>query len=191
MKKFTVKDFIAYNNPCFGCDEHISFKIGIVTDDLDGSAEMRPTVKPEYTVVDLKTTYNKILQLWIFHTSNKIMCSDGKDLAQFLTTNKIFLQSRCNKCLNGIQSQYLEFNLDKGFVKPTGVSREMFTIKDDTKMYQVTTNVAWGTTTVVVDRLDRTIPTSPLVLNLPLLPLYKFKIKARLIEKIKTYITFS
>jgi len=93
--------------------------------------------------------------------------------------------------MSGIQSQFLEFNLDKGFIKPVGVSKEILIVKDDANMYQVTTNTAWGTTTVVVDRLDRTTPTSPLVLNLPLLPLYKFKTKERFIEKIKTYITFS
>ena len=191
MKKFTVKDFIAYNNPCFGCDEHIHFKVGIVTDGLDGSAELRPTVKQDYTVVDLKTTYNSTLQLWIFHTSNKIVCSDSKELTEFLKTNKVFLQSKCDKCLSTIESQFLEFNLDKGFVKPTGVSKETFVIKDDANMYQVATNTIWDTTVVVVDRLDRTTPITPLIFNLPMLPLYKFKTKERFIEKMKTYITFS
>ncbi len=191
MKKFTVKDFIAYNNPCFSCGERISFKLGIVTNGLDGSSQLRPTVKPEYTVVDLKVTYDKTLQLWLFHNSNKFIASNPADFVDFNNSNHVFLHSKCDKCFSKIESQFLEFNIDKGFVKPVGISNEQLLVSDDTNRYVLTTNFAWGKSIVSADRIDMATPISPVTLELPPLPLYKFKTKERFLNKIKTYLTFS
>lgn len=191
MKKFTVKDFIAYNNPCFSCGERISFKIGIIENTVDGMAHLRPTVAPEHTVVDLKITYNSSLQLWIFHKSNKIISSNNKELTTFLSKNNIFLHSRCDKCYTNVQSQFLEFNLDKGFIKPVGISEEMIIITDDNNMYHVNSSFIEERTSVVVDRLDKATPVSPIKFELPLLPMYKFKDKEHFLNKMKTYVLFS
>ena len=191
MKKFTVKDFIGYNNPCFSCGERISFKLGIVTNGVDGSAQLRPTVKPEYTVVDLKVTYSKTLQLWIFHNTNKFIASNPIDFTEYLNENHLFLHSKCDKCMSSIESMFLEFNKDMGFVKPVSISREILLVNDDRNQFILNSSFAWNKSVLSADRLDKTAPISPIVLDLPLLPLYKFKTKERFLNKVKTYVVFS
>lgn len=188
MKKFTAKDFIAYNNPCFSCGERISFRLGI---EGPVSTQLRPTVKPEYTVVDLKVTYTITLQLWIFHKSNKIITSDTRGFADFLFDNKLYLHSRCDKCMTTIQSQFLEFNIDKGYAKPTGISREVLIVQDNMNLYNLQSSFIEEKSVLTVDRIDKTTPISPILLELPLLPMYKFKDKEQFLNKIKTYLTFS
>lgn len=192
MKKFTVKDFISYNNPCFSCGENIHFKV--VTTTKDGPSDivqLRPTVKPDYTVVDLKVTYTKTLQLWIFHQNNKIISSDIRGLTSYLEEHKLFLSSRCDKCYTNIESNFLEFNLDKGYVKPVGISRELLIVSDEHNMYQIHSSFIAEQSTVVVDKISKTTPISPVRFEAPLLPLYKFKDKEHLINKMKTYLIFS
>lgn len=187
MKKFTVKDFITYNNPCFSCGEKINLKIG----HDHGTAELRPTVKPDYTVIDLRVTYTHTLQLWIFHKTNKIITSDGRGLADYLYNHNIYLQSQCSKCYTSIQSQFLEFNLDKGFIKPVGIKTEKLIMLDDDNMYTIYSSFEEEKSMVAVDRINKATPVAPTCFDLPLLPLSKFKTKERYLDKIKVYLTFS
>jgi hypothetical protein len=125
MRKFTVKDFIAYNNPCFSCDNQINFKIGFL--DLETKADisyLRPTVTPNYTEIDLVITYSDALKLYIFHKTNKILTNSQRGLTRYLSSHKLFLHSTCDRCYTQIESQFLDFNLDKGFVAAVGLSSE-------------------------------------------------------------------
>jgi len=186
MKKFTVKDFITYNNPCFSCGKKISLRVSA----MSGTAGLRPTVKPEYTVIDLEITYTNTLQLWIFHKTNKIISSDNRSLADYLTTHQIYLRSYCD-CYTAIDSRFLTFNLNKGYVEPVGISTERLMVNDRTNIYTLNSSFIEEKTHVTIDRVDQTTPISPIQFEMPLLPLYKVKSRERLIEKLKTYITFS
>lgn len=188
MKKFSVREFIGYNNPCFGCGEKIIFEVR-----LGGSydAAMPTTVKPDRIEADLKITYTHTLQLWIFHKTNKILTSDMRGLTDYLTERKLYLRSRCNKCYTNVDSQFLEFNLNKGFVKAVGISSERIMVTDDCNIYQMHSSFIDETSRVVVDRIDKAVPVSPMQFHLPLLPMYKLKDKEQFLNKIKTYITFS
>lgn len=186
MRQFTIKDFISYNNPCFSCGESIHFNF--VSNEDHGTAGLRPTVKQEYTTVNLKKTYEQTLQLQVIHHSNRFASTSSKDLIKYLSEHKLSLSSNCNKCLSHIESQYLEFNLDKGYILPVGISRENLIVSEGAFRYHVYSSYFTERSMIIVDRLDK--PTSPVRLDTPLLTLSKIKTKDRLISKIKTYLLF-
>ena len=192
MRKFTVADFIAYNNPCFSCDNQINFKIGFL--DLETKADisyLRPTVGPTYTEIDLLITYSNALKLYIFHKTNKILTNNRQGLTRYLSGHKLFLRSACDKCYSQIESQYLDFNLDKGRVLAVGISSERLVVMDKQNIYQINSFFLADKSNLIVDRIDKTRPLSPTNLELPLLPKYRFKNREHFIDKMKTYIVFS
>jgi hypothetical protein len=194
MRKFTVKDFIAYNNPCFSCNSQINFRIGFL--DLETKADisyLRPAVTPTYTEVDLIIKYanTDALKLYIFHKTNKILTNSQQGLTKYLSSRKLFLSSTCDKCYTQIESQYLDFNLDKGFVSAVGISSERLMVSDGDNLYQINSFFMAEKSNLIVDKLDKVRPLSPFQLDLPLIPKYRFKDKAHFIHKMKTYITFS
>lgn len=192
MKKFTVKDFIAYNNPCFSCNSKINFDIGFLNlENQTQISSLRPTVLPNYTEVDLIITYYDSLKLFIFHKTNKILTTNALGLTKYLSGRKLFLSSTCSKCYTKIESQYLDFNLEKNRIEAVGLSRERLMVTDDRNMYQIETSFLSGESRLIVDKLDRVKPLSPLSLSLPLLPKYRFKNKRHFIDKMRTYVTFS
>lgn len=194
MRKFTVKDFIAYNNPCFSCSNQINFRIGFL--DLETKADisyLRPVVAPTYTEVDLIIKYanTEALKLFIFHKSNKILTNSSQGLTKYLASRKLFLSSTCDKCYTQIESQYLDFNIDKSYVSAVGLSSERLMVNDGNNLYQLSSYFMAEKTSLMVDKLDKVRPLSPFQLELPLLPKYRFKDKAHFIQKMKTYMTFS
>lgn len=192
MKKFTVADFIAYNNPCFSCDNQINFKIGFL--DLESRADvsyLRPTVTPNYTEIDLVITYSDALKLYIFHKTNKILTNNQQGLTRYLSGHKLFLHSACDKCYTQVESQYLDFNLNKGFVNAVGISTERLIVMDNRNIYQINSFFMADKSHLTVDRIDKTQPLSPTTMDLPLLPKYRFRDKKHFLEKMKTYILFS
>lgn len=202
MKKFTVKDFITYNNPCFSCGNKISFYIGtesyqaIILDPKFpvGSTHptfMRPIVSTEYSELDLKISYNDSLNLRIYHKSNKIDSNNIQKLFEYLKAHRIILQSRCDKCYTCIESNDLLFNYDKGFIYPATIKSERILVSDDENMYHMYSWFSTNKTDLTIDKINRVLPVSSSHLKLPLLPLYKFKNKQHFIDKIRTYLTFS
>lgn len=192
MKKFTVADFIAYNNPCFNCNNQINFKIGFL--DLETKVDisyLRPTVTPNYTEIDLSITYLDALKLYIFHKNNKILTNSQQGLTKYLSKHKLFLQSTCDRCYTQIESTLLEFNLSKGHIAATELSSERLMVSDNQNLYQVNSVFLSGKSILIVDKIDKTSPLSPTTLELPLLPKYRFKNKTNFIEKIKLYLVFS
>lgn len=193
MRKFTVKDFITYNNPCFSCGNQINFRIGFL--DLETKADisyLRPVVGPQYTEVDLVIKYanQDALKLYIFHKTNKILTNSQQGLTKYLSSRKLFLASSCDKCYTKIESQYLDFNLDKGFVAAVGISTERIMVNDGDSLYQIDSFFMAEKSNLVVARLD-SAKMAPFQLDLPLIPKYRFKNKEHFIRKMKTYITFS
>lgn len=192
MKKFTVKDFIAYNNPCFSCDNQINFRIGFL--DLETKADisyLRPTVGPNYTEIDLVITYSDALKLYIFHKTNKILTNNQVGLTNYLSSHKLFLSSTCDRCYTSIDSQYLDFHPDKGYVAAVGISSERLMVMDDHNLYRINSYFMADKSNLAVDSVDKTRPLSPITLELPLLPKYRFRDKKHFLEKMKTYVLFS
>lgn len=194
MRKFTVKDFIAYNNPCFSCGNPINFRIGFVDLETKSDASyLRPVVGPNYTEIDLIIKYStqEALKLRIFHKTNKILTNSNQGLTKYLSSHKLFLSSTCDKCHTQIESKFLEINVDKGYIAAVGLSTERLMVMTDDRLFQVVSSFMEEKSTVYVDRLDRSHPTHPFVLELPLVPRSKFKNREHFLDKIKTYMTFS
>lgn len=197
MKKFTVKDFIEYNGPCFSCGGQINFKIGFV--DLDAkqtptmadASYLRPLVTTNHTEVDLIIKYSnqEALKLQILHKTNKIFTNNSQGLTKYLSRHKLFLSSQCDKCHTQIESNFLEINLNKGFIEAVTISTERLVVMSDDTIYQLYSSAFDNKTKVVVDRLDRIAHTFNL--DLPFLPKYRFRTRDNLISKIKMYMTFS
>lgn len=203
MKKFTVRDFIAYNNPCFSCGNAINFTIGVV--DLNakimggGISYRNPIVTEKHTEIDLFTTYQDTLKLFISHKTNKIKTNNIKDLTIYLEGHTLFLRSLCYKCQTTIESYYLDFDLDKTLVDATTISFENLRILDaaNGKRYNISSYVAQNKSILtvsdnkIVGRSVMLMSPPSLVLELPLLPKYRFKDKQHLIDKLKLYTLFS
>ena len=191
MRKFTVKDFITYNNPCFSCGNPVNFRfrfVGKVESELP-----RPLVTPNYTEIDLTIKYSKMeaLKLCIFHKTNKILTNSLTGLTKYLSENKLFLSSRCDRCNTQIESRFLEINVDKGYVAAVGLSTERLIVTTNDRIFQVVSSFMEEKSTIYVDRLDQAKPTQPFTLELPLIPKYKFKNRENFLSKIKTYMIFS
>jgi len=191
MKEFTVKEFIGYNNPCFSCGENIHFSFALKQDDMDGSTVLRPTVTIDNTTVDLKVSYRESLQLLIVHQTNKFIAYNSKELENFLKKTEVFLISKCNKCFTNVESDYLDFNFEKGFIKPVSLFREVVMMSDDSYRYHIRSNFSNSKSFVVIDRIDKVTPISPITFEAPILPMSKFKNKKQFMDKMKTYMVFS
>lgn len=187
MKLFTVKDFIALNAPCFSCDGKITLRGRV-----GGSDTLKPTVEKSHTILDLQTFYHYNLQLRIDHKTNKVISNDIRGCAEYLLHKKLYLTSVCEKCYTSFDSHNLSININKGYVEPFGISFERLHVMDDHNMYDVQSSYIDEKSRIIVDRIDKTHPLSPIIIdNIPLITLAKVKTKERLINKLKTYITFS
>lgn len=198
MKKFTVKDFIHYNAPCFSCENKV--KISVISSRMnsdvgvDGAAspsQLRPTITNKNLEVDLKVTYDEIIKLFIDLTTNKIITTNFQGLTNYLKEHRLYLRSYCDKCYTGIESFFLEFNLQKGFISPVGISNERLICSDGMNTYTVYTSFIEEKSNLYVDKIDKVQPVSPLKLTLSPLPLYKFRTKEVFLKKMRTYVLFS
>jgi hypothetical protein len=193
MRKFTIKDFIAYNNPCFSCNSPINFKIYSETIGSGTSGHLNPTVLPNYTEIDLSIKYSNMeaLKLFIVHKTNKILCSNNQGLTKYLSERKLTLVSTCDRCKTQITSEPLKFDLEKGHVEATYLKYERLMVHEGDNIYQIDSNFETEKSVLIVEKLNAVKPLSPLRLNLPILPKYRFKDRAHFLNKVKTYIIFS
>jgi len=195
MKRFTVKDFILATSPCFGCRGKLSYAIVCV--DLRPEIMLTPNYKTlvvssDYSEIDLKISYNAGLKLRIYHKTNRFWSSNFKEFSKFLESHQLYLHTGCDKCQSQIDSQYLVFNLAKGFILPVGISKEHISLLDNNNIYSIFNDTMRNETRVFIKTRDmKKSLSTPTYLKLPLLFLHKFKTKNQLIDKIKLYTLFS
>lgn len=197
MKQFTLKDFIKYNAPCFNCGGKVeiifvtSFKgteEEYVNHEGFNQSSITPIIFPKYTSINLLTTYRDILTLHIHHKDNKLETIKFPDLNNFISKNNIRLQSECHNCYNIIVTNYLKFNLDKKYLEPLTISHEKFNMITNNYHFSIITDFLDNSTKIHIRQNNVYEP--PIILNLPLLPLYKFKNKETLLNKINTLLLF-
>jgi len=204
MKLLTLKDFIAYNNPCFSCQESAFFRIiARKLDDPMAEHQMKagpgrgiiihPVVTPELVDMDLKVNYaDGTLNL---HKSNKIL-SNIDALTDYLSEYIMYATSKCTRCGSYVRSNYMEFDLDKKIVKPLSIRKEFLLIEEKDKMYSFTSFYDVQESLLVVSKVDDSLSKvigyiDPIELKMPLQPLCKFKNKQAFISKMKTLLLFS
>jgi hypothetical protein len=204
MKKFTVKDFITYNNPCFSCGEAVTIKIvtrkSITTgrgskSDEEKNVEITPLVTPEYVEMNLRITYKKTLKLKIFHKTNKFKTNDEPRLLKFLTENDIWIESFCS-CLTYIKSECLRFDLTKEFIYSFPIENEVLSCSDNINWYVMASSFKENKSALTYGKKDYSLENnwgadSIGSIVLPLLPRYRFRNKEHFLTKMKTYLIFS
>lgn len=191
MKKFTVKDFISYNNPCFSCKSNINFYFVTETKDLSSPKQpgyINPIVSAQSTSVDLIKSYSHSLTLEIYHKTNKFYAANRHELESYLTDHSLLMNSACPTCKSTTVSKKLVFDFKNQYVQPTEVRKEYLTIEEKEKVYHLRTNMDKNTTHIEV---YSDFSQQSWELDTPALPIYKFKNRANIIKKIKTYIIFS
>jgi hypothetical protein len=193
MKKFTVKDFITYNGPCFSCQSKIIFQIGVFNTKARQSATsvfLNPVVTNEFVNIDLKINYRDSLSLKVFTKTNKFTTSSMKALTKYLDEHGLFLRSKCDNCHTDVDSEALEFNLLKEFIAPVAIGDERLVVTHDKYLYELYSDFKNSRSVLIISPAFSS-SIVPMSMNLPLLPMYKLKNKERFIEKVKTYLIFS
>jgi len=191
MHKFTIKDFITFNNPCFGCSKPIIFKIGVFNCNDSKVSYFRPVVSDESTEVDLKIGYSNSIKLVIYHKNNKILTNNINDLTTYLIGHKLFLSYYCgDQCGNRAESGFLDFDLKKGHLKPVGMTSETLVVTDKGHCYMLISSFFSNSSRVHIWKKDSQ-PSSDIKIDLKLLPKFKFKTKEKFLEKMRIYSTFS
>lgn len=198
MKKFTVKDFILYNSPCFICNHENNFYFEIdktgESPNFIGRVSKRAMVTKDYTSVELIVHYSKNLFIKIDHKTNKFTTSSVPDLINYLKENSLSMRISCTKCAASITTNYLDFNLDKLFVYPATLHTEMYLVVDENNSYSVCSSFNIKKQSILTVSKNSDIKKNvhkPQTLYLPLIPIYKFKTREKFLNKIKTYIIFS
>jgi hypothetical protein len=203
MKKFTVKEFLSYSCPCFGCGDAVSVLIGESYHDkdklnhalLNGSIDTE--VSQQYLRVDLKISYKDALSLTIDHKTNRFATNNKNLLEKYLEEHTIYLISSCGKCYTTFESDDLRFNMTMEYIYAVEMRSEILAIKKDKQMFHLYSSYKKNETLVDVGKIDGSNQSkSPVImgtdiLTLPLLPAYKMKTKEALIKKLKTYLLFS
>lgn len=191
MDRFTVKDFIKHNAPCFSCGKEINLQIGFCDPSSQNlTGYLRPTVTPEYTEVNLKTTYSDAIKLHIFHKDNKILTNNEKGLTEYLGRYKLFLSSMCDKCSTRMVSQDLSFNLEKKFVRPVEMKTETLSVTNKDTTYIVDSFFETQKSIVYIFKAGESF-NSDIKLELSILPKSKFKNKEAFIKKMKFIALYS
>jgi len=185
MKRFTVKDFMLYNGPCFSCGEKTTAKICCLEN--NEIRNIQQVINHGVLDATLKITYSFTLALRIYIETNKFIVSDQKKFSTYLETKNLVFTSNCSECRNYILTNNMEFN-SNGYVKALTIKREILSVYDSDRIYSLMTEYDENKTEVNVwnSKADNIIK-----LDLPLLPLYKFKTRERLINKLSTYVIFS
>jgi hypothetical protein len=186
MKKFTVRDFITYNNPCFSCGESVRIEVS-------GPGYLEPNINPEMMEVDLRVNYYNALRLSIRHKDNRILTNDKQMLIEYLDNHELVLDSICHSCGSNIRSTKMVFHVDQGFVETVEIAYETLVVKDlaHQRKYAIRSDFSANQSQFRVFTLSKDGETFSSKLDLPLMPKSMFKSKRHLLDKCKTLITFS
>jgi hypothetical protein len=191
VKSYTLKEFIAYNNPCFSCGEKISITFTVL-DEANGMVEnvIRPNVSLNSTQIILKLSYKDPLDIVIENKTNKLTTSNYNKFKKYIETRSIYIISTCERCKTKVFTDDMGF--DKNFVKPITLHREILAVYDAGKRYYISTYYEDNKSILIVDDINVIRPVkNAFQLQLPIMPKYKFKDKNHFISKMNTLVNFS
>jgi hypothetical protein len=187
MKKFSLKDFVNYNSPCFSCGQLINLEL--ISKDNQTFVHLKPVINQHYTTITLHIGWGKNLTLAIDHRTNKFATNDMIAFKTYLTINQLFLRCKCGNCQSYCDSEYFEFQLDQGIVRAVSISEEALVFHDQESTYYV--DSFYPEEKTVISITEKETPYKGFTLTTPLMPRWKFKNKEQLLNKIRLYATFS
>lgn len=199
MEKFTVKDFILYNGPCFSCGGPISFSVGYRDIAVDENTEgkliesmLATKLYKDHIRVDLCIKYVDTLSLKVELKSNKFSTNNEERLKKYFKEYELYLYANCQGCYSYSMSKSLEFDMKGKFIKPVSILQELIDIVDDNNFYQILSTFLNNKSNIWISKIDQSdIQYEPLEIEAPLLLRSKFKTKDQLIKKLRTYMTFA
>jgi hypothetical protein len=195
MKKFTLKDFVNYNSPCFSCEELTNFTIGYSNrwENPPINGDLPVEVNKYYTRINLFNGYDQSLSINIDHRTNQFSTNNAPELVKYLEERQLFFKCNCH-CGTGTESTPLVFNKNN-FLQAIELSFEWISLYSQEKIYGVSSNyqdkqsfISISSNALLVKPKDMVKPIS---LTVPLLTRDKFRTKEKLLDKLQLYVTFS
>lgn len=197
MKQLTLKDFIKYSSPCFGCGSPINIILASISKDkltsVDNFCSIKPSLLQDSIEFDLKVTYTKILKLKIFYKTNEFICTNLRDLTEYLKKYTLHLRSGCPACTSNMRTSNLLFNLKKQYLLPMTVNWESVYVFDHkkNKKYSLYAHRDLNKSIIRIDDLSVEMYPKSLQLEVPFLNVDKLKTKEKFIDKVNTLLIFS
>lgn len=192
MKNLTLKDFLSIGNPCLDCGKALIFR-ATTSYYKDGSVfTIAPTFIPENKsfLFELESFYESKLLISINPYSHKISLPNEDGFRKYLKNYCFSFFSACGANEITIQTKDVSFDLDKKIMLPINLSYEVIKIVAGKEMLTLFTDYSKKTSAITRCKISDA-PNYNEPVDVPLLPLSKFKNKAHFIEKIKTYLAFS
>lgn len=191
--KFTVKDFISYCDVCMCCGGKTKFSLErTILDDPYASVQncvpvslkdRRGNIRAELMI---SYADSKRLYLDIYIKSNEYLASNKKLFDKFINENNLYMSKRCDNCKNcTIQSSIMSFGK---YISPVCIYTERLFFEEEEYDYDIYSSYKDKKTHIMVTSEDAA---KWFNIDVPFLPLYKFKNKQNLLNKIKTYMLFS
>ena len=192
-KSFTIKDFVSYNNPCFNCQRSVSIDLNYRNSFSIPVHSRSGTSTPNEISFELKMSYTEFIYLEVNYLTQKFHTNKADFLKNYLTNTEksLSLRSYCHYCCTEVSTHPLKFNFNKGIIELITLKSERLLINDSATLYQIETDFDTNKSILFADRIDRTSPLSPTKIELSILPLYSFKSKQTLVDKLRKILLFS
>ena len=191
MIRFTLKDLLLYNNPCFNCGIITQFSAYKIYTANDSESKLNTTLKDGIITINMKSSYYQPLNL-IINIENNNFVAPINQLKEYLNEFHLSFKMSCNKCSSNSWTKSIKFNFDKGFMLPLELSFETYFFQDSENLYTISNNHHSKKSSIFVDKIngDHSIK-SCWKKTIPILLFSNIKNKPYIIKKIKSYMLFS
>ena len=191
MDKFTLKDFIERNNPCFSCGKNISIELFSIDRISNLKNEVNLIAMHDHLKSDLEIKYKFILKIKIFYKNNKIIYSNLKALTEYLKRYRLYLETFCKNCATKIQSNELLFDATFLYLLPITLKKESLILIEKKFLYVMLNDFINNKTTLIFDKRLAPDDVNITKIVLPLVKIPSLKNREFIYNKIKTFIIFS
>jgi len=182
MKKFTLKDFVLYNVPCFSCSNKIQLKLISINKKTKQYSDCHSYINNNCFLATLQYNYFNSLSVSISISKNILHTSNHLLFDNFLNENALHVVNKCPACNNFIISHPLSFD-NLLFLHSISIMREIFNVSDNNFSIFMISEFDLNSSKITINSKHN--------LELPIIPLSKFKNKENLLKKIRIYHTLS
>lgn len=193
MEKFTIKDFIEHNNPCFICGSISKIEFFRCQTNYNFIG-LKANIVGQNIEINISTSYYNAINLLINPKHNTWISNDIRLFEQYISLNNIIVTLECTKCKSLLKSNELIFSHDKRMILPLTIINEMLFFEENNKSYHIATNdtsrIFIYNTLALNDKKKIAIPFE---IEVPKITLDKIKNKGKdwLINKLNGYVVFS
>jgi hypothetical protein len=124
--QLTLQDFLSCNQKCFACFHQTELFLATVEMANNGITDNRSAIFKDHITCVLEIKYKSKLEIYIKRKSNKFIVNDMNRFLEWKKDKNIRYYSYCNNCSSSIESDNLDFNIEKGHIKPVSLRDECF-----------------------------------------------------------------